>query len=99
MRKDGNAWMLLDPNKSEQNAQKISSIWSPLIASESFRQARRERMQPRLLALLCSFTYADQLALDAPRRSKKVDVWKSMADTPPNVVRRIAEKAELVDEL
>ena len=99
LRKDGNAWMLLNPNESEQNAQRILDTWSLLLASDSFRQARRERNHPRLLALLCSFNKAGQLAADAPRRSKKVTVWRLMAAMPPNVLCRIAEKAELVDEL
>ena len=56
-------------------------------------------MSLRLLALLCSFSKADQLTAGAGRCSKQVTVWKLMAAMPPDAKHRIANKAELIIEL
>ena len=56
-------------------------------------------MSLRLLALLGIFSKADQLNADAPRRGKKVTVWKLMAARPSNVACRVAKSAELIIDL
>ena len=85
--------MLLDPNCSEQNAERILRVWTPLVAS--FEYARRAELHPMLLALYCSFHKAQQLAICAANPSREVTLWTTMAAVPTSVVHLIAQKAEI----
>ena len=102
MQEDGTGWMVLNPCRNENNADRILQVWTPLV--QSFHHAHRERrkreVRPMLTALYCCFSKARE-SVDLPASEMSVDqllVWERMAAIPVSLVHVIAIKAELAWE-
>ena len=84
MNEDKTGWMLLDPTKDEQNAQRILTVW----------RAVPEVQRPSLvLAVLCTFKKAAKLAEAEHAADDKHLLWQTMAKVPSSVLRSILERA------
>lgn len=90
MEEDQAARMLLDPTTNQQNADRVSKIWEPLVVKWN---------RPKLLSLFCSFNRAGKMGSGASAGSKQTsqdaEPYKSMAAVPAGVLRIIASKAYL----
>ena len=91
----GRLWMLMNPNKNDQNAARVLKVWTPVV--QSIRQAHKDRVHPLLSALYCSFLKAQELTpmpdIDASQSTRAL--WQTMAADPSAVVDIIAVQAEL----
>lgn len=91
---DETCWMLLDPHESEQNGERILTVWTPIV--ESLWQAQRAKLHSVLTALYCCFSRAHQLANHALcAYYKNRALWSAMGMVPSSLVHSIAQKAEL----
>lgn len=95
MLEDENCWMLLDPHESEQNGERILTVWTPIV--DSLWQAQRAKLHSMLTALYCCFSRAHQLANHALcTYYKNHALWNAMGMVPSSLVHSIAQKAELI---
>ena len=62
---DGNAWMLLDPCESNQNADRLLKVWTPVVEflEHDYQEALWKTLHG-LKALSCSFHRAHRLAAE-----------------------------------
>ena len=83
MNLDDTGWMLLDPTENEQNAQRILTVW---------RAVPEVRRPPLVLAVLCTFEKAAELA-ETKQAADDKHLWQAMAQVPSCVLRSILERA------